>query len=61
MEMNTRDYLVKALLDTQERVRDFMHYSEKLESKNLREYFRSYAESEGEQASQLQKFIEEVQ
>jgi hypothetical protein len=30
MEMNTQDYLKKALLDTQEKVRDFMNYADKV-------------------------------
>lgn len=59
MEMTTQDYLKKALLDTQERVRDFMHYSEELEDKELRKFFRKYAEREGEQASQLQEYLKE--
>ena len=33
MEMNTQDYLKKALLDTQEKVRDFMNYAEHIDDK----------------------------
>lgn len=59
MELSTQDYLKKALLDTQERVRDFMSYADRVEDRELRQYFRNYAESEGQQAQQLRGFIEE--
>lgn len=60
MEMNTQDYLKKALLDTQERVRDFMNYSDQVENDKLKHYFKAYAEMEGKQARQLQGFIKEM-
>jgi len=59
MEMSTRDYLSKALIDTQERVRDFMNYSDQIEDKKLSQYFRTYAEIEGKQARQLQSFLDQ--
>lgn len=61
MEMTRDDCLKKALLDTQERIRDFMNYSNKFEDDNLREYFREYARLEGEQAHKLQGFIKQSQ
>lgn len=61
MEMNTEDYLKKALLDTQERVRDFMNYSQKIEDENLQDFFKQYAESEGYQAQKLQEYIQSCQ
>ena len=57
METSTRDCLTKALLDTQERVRDFMDYSDRIEDKKVSQYFRTYAEMEGKQARQLQTFL----
>lgn len=57
MEMSTQDYLKKALLDTQERIRDFMNYSDQIEDNELKGYFKEYAEIEGQQARQLQGFI----
>ena len=59
MEMSTQDYLKKALLDTQERVRDFMNYSDQIEDEQLSGFFRAYAEAEGHHAQQLQKFIKD--
>lgn len=58
MEMHTTDYLKKALLDTQERVRDFKAYSEKIEDHELQKFFREYSLSEGKQAQKLQKYLE---
>lgn len=60
MEMYTEDYLKKALLDTQERVRDFMNYSEQIKDEELKQFFRQYAVTEGEQASRLQKYIKDL-
>lgn len=60
MELNTQDYLKKALLDTQERVRDFMMYSDEIKDKNMSNFFREYAESEAHHATQMQKYIEET-
>lgn len=59
MEMTTQDYLKKALLDTQERVRDFMNYSQQLEDEQLQSYFKEYAKSEGLQAEKLQSLIKD--
>lgn len=58
MEMNTQDYLKKALLDTQEKVRDFMNYADKVEDKELSNCFKEFAETEGLQAKKLQKQLE---
>lgn len=61
MELNTTDRLKKALLDTQERVRDFQHYSAELEEKNLQNFFHEYALSEAKQAQKLQQYIERAE
>lgn len=60
MEMNTEDYLKKALLDTQERIRDFKAYSEKIEGDELQKFFREYSLTEGKQAQKLQKYLESI-
>lgn len=61
MRMSTQDYLKKALLDTQERVRDFMNYSDQINDRQLKQYFKDFAEIEGKQAQQLQNFIKDIQ
>lgn len=58
MEMNTGDYLKKALLETQERVRDFTVYSSKIKDDELSRFFKEYAVAEGEQANKLMEYIE---
>ena len=58
MEMTTQDYLKKALLDTHEKVRDFMHFSENVENEELSNCFKEFAKEEGLQAQKLQEYIE---
>ena len=60
MELSTQDYLKKTILDTQERVRDFMHYADKIPEERLQQYFREYAAMEGFQARRLQEFLEDM-
>ncbi|MDD3199729.1 MAG: hypothetical protein PHN73_05410 [Eubacteriales bacterium] len=60
MEMYTVDYVKKALLDTQERVRDFKAYSSRIEDNELKAFFREYSLSEGKQAQKLQKFLDSI-
>lgn len=61
MELNAQDYLKKALLDTQERVRDFMMFSEKTEDQSIKNFFKEYADSEAHKAAQMQKHIDHIQ
>lgn len=58
MNMSTEDYLKKALLDTQERIRDFMSYSERIENDELKAYFKDYAQEEGMRARELQIYLQ---
>ncbi len=57
MQMDKEDYLKKALLDTQERVRDYMNYSRQVDDEKLQNCFREFAEVEGKHAQTLQDFI----
>lgn len=57
MELTTQDYLKKALLDTQERIRDFQNYSQIIEDEEISDCFKRFAENEGMQASELQRLI----
>lgn len=59
MKMNTQDYLKKALLDTQERVRDFMNYSAEVSDDRLKKCFKEYARQEGFMAREIQEFLNE--
>jgi hypothetical protein len=58
MEMNTEDYLKKALLDSQERVRDFMDISYEVKNPEVKQFLREYATTEGLQAQQLKGYLE---
>lgn len=60
MKMGTEDYLKKALLDTQERIRDFMNYSQQAKSEEMQQFFRDYAKSEGLQAQKMQQYLEDM-
>lgn len=59
MDMSTQDCVKKALLDTQERIRDFMAYADHIKDRPISKYFREYAESEGFHAQDLQEFLEQ--
>lgn len=59
MEMSKEDYLKKALLDTQERVRDYTAYADHLEDENLKQLFGNFAVTEGEHARELQSYLSE--
>ncbi|MGI6168717.1 MAG: hypothetical protein ACOYI4_03235 [Christensenellales bacterium] len=58
MKMETQDYLKKALLDTQERVRDFMNYSDQVKDPKLQHSFKEFARQEGFIAQELQRFLD---
>ena len=58
--MNDELFLKKALLDTQERVRDYMNYSDRTSDSALKSCFRDFAKTEGEHAQTLQGFISKI-
>lgn len=57
MHLSDEDFLKKAILDTQEKVRDFEQYSRTVKDEELRDCFSEFAEHEGHQASQLQELL----
>jgi len=61
MQRCTTDYLKKALLDTQERVRDYTNYADAVDDRDLQKCFREFAEVEGLHAKVLQDFITQFQ
>ena len=58
MQMDREDYVKKALLDTQERVRDYMNYSRQVDDEKLQGLFRDFAETEGRHAQELQGVLQ---
>ena len=54
MEMNTRDTILKKLLDAQENVRDYEMFSKQITDKEVADLFKEFAEESGMQARKLQ-------
>jgi len=61
MEMNTRDYIMKKLLDAQENVRDYEMFSKKTDDKEVAEVFKKFAEESGMQARKLQELMDKYE
>ncbi len=59
MNMNTRDTIMKKLLDSQENVRDYEMFAKQVEDKNISNTFKQFAEESGRQAQKLQQFIDQ--
>ncbi len=58
MEMNTRDTIMKKLLDAQENVRDYEMFSKQVKDKKLASMFAEFAEESGMQAQKLQQVMD---
>ncbi|MCT4607259.1 MAG: hypothetical protein N4A64_14375 [Marinisporobacter sp.] len=58
MDMNTRDTVMKKLLDAQENVRDYETFSKKVKDKEVADTFKQFAEESGMQARKLQEIID---
>ena len=58
MKFDSEDYLKKALLDTQERVRDYMDFSYEVDNPEVQQFLRDFAKSEGLQAQKLKDYLE---
>lgn len=59
MKLETEDYLKKALLDTQEQVRDFMDISHDVKNSQVKQFLLEYAKTEGIKAQKLKDLLEE--
>ncbi len=60
MNLQTRDMLLKKLLDTQEAVRDFEVYSKATEDKEVARTFKDFAEECGVQALKLKELMSRI-
>ena len=58
MNMNTRDTIMKKLLDAQENVRDYEKFSKKVEDNEVKNAFKQFAEESGMQARKLQELVD---
>lgn len=57
MDFNTRDMIMKKLLDAQENVRDYEMFSKRVDNKQVENAFRKFAEESGIQAKKLQELM----
>lgn len=57
MNLNTEDMIKQKLLDTQESVRDYQQYSDKVEDPEVYSTFRQFAEESAMQAQKLQQLL----
>lgn len=58
MNMNTRDTVMKKLLDAQENVRDYEMFAKQVEDEEVKQTFKQFAEESGMQARRLQELID---
>lgn len=58
MEMNTRDKVMKKLLDAQENVRDFETFSKQVDDNEVAQAFKQFAEECGTQSTKLQSLLD---
>ena len=57
MEMNTRDTIMKKLLDAQENVRDYQSFSREVSEEDVCNTFKEFAEQSAMQAQKLQELL----
>ena len=57
MDLNTRDTVMKKLLDAQENVRDYEAFSKRVDDDEVASVFKDFAEESGFQAQKLQKLL----
>ncbi len=59
--MNTRDVLLKMVLDTQERVRDLENFSKSVDDEEVKEAFQKFAEQTGLQSHKLRQLLDKYE
>ncbi len=57
MEMNTRDTIMKKLLDAQENTRDYQSFAREVSEEAVSNTFREFAEQSAMQAQKLQELL----
>lgn len=56
--MNTRDVLLKMVLDSQERVRDLETFSKQVDDSEVKEVFKEFAEQTGLQSRRISELLD---
>jgi len=59
--VNTRDVLLKMVLDTQERVRDLETFSKQVDDNEVKETFQEFAEQTGLQSQRLRQLLDKYE
>ena len=57
MHLDTRDTLMKKMLDAQENVRDYESFSKRIEDDEVVNAFKEFAEQSGHQARKLKELL----
>ena len=58
MEMNTRDTIMKKLLDAQENTRDYQSFAKEVAEEEVSNAFREFAEQSAMQDQRLQELLD---
>ncbi len=59
--MNTRDVLLKMVLDSQERVRDLETFSKQVDDNEVKETFQEFAEQTGLQSRRIRELLDKYE
>lgn len=59
--MNTRDVLLKMVLDSQERVRDLENFSKQVNDNEVKEVFQEFAEQTGLQSRRIRELLDKYE
>jgi len=61
ISMNTRDVLLKMVLDSQERVRDLETFSKQVDDNEVKETFQEFAEQTGLQSRRIRELLDKYE
>ena len=57
IEMDTKDFLKRALLNEQEQVRDYQRFADSTQDEEVAQVFRDFAETEALQARKIKELL----
>ncbi|MBM7868134.1 hypothetical protein GTO89_14995 [Heliobacterium gestii] len=58
MELNTRDFLMKSLLNEQELVRDYQQFAQTTDDREVGKLFQEYAETDALRANRIKDILQ---
>ncbi|KAB2951286.1 hypothetical protein F9B85_13030 [Heliorestis acidaminivorans] len=59
MELKTKDFLMKALLNEQELVRDYQKFSQTTDDSDVAELFKEYATTDALRANRIKEILQD--